>query len=805
MSGLGGVGKTQLALEYAYQYRSNYQVVFWAQADTYEALLSSFVIIASLLRLSERETYNHPVAVQAVKEWLQTHSGWLLILDNADDLAMIREFLPPIFEGHLLLTTRTHAMGRLGQRIEVDTLSPEMGALFLLRRAAIIPPDMSWEQVKISDRESALELTQELGGLPLALDQAGAYIEEAGCNISDYQQLYQQYRVVLLKERRGIIPDHPESVATTWLLSFERVEQVNPAASELLRLCAFLAPDSIPEEMITEGSQYLGPRLAAVAADAFLFNQAIGTLLAYSLIHRDANHHVLSIHRLVQAVLKDAMNKELLHIWAERTVWVVAVTFPREDHTRYSRCEQYLPHVRECIRLIELENIVFLEAAQLLDQAAHYLQQRTRYWEREPLYQQALRIREQLLGSTHQDTVQSMINLAWAYSLQEKYILAEPLWRQILTIREQQLGIMHPLTVQSMARLGSFCAGQGQDEEAELLYQHALTLREQIFGPTHPDTAEMLISLARLYRKQRKYERAEPLYERSLKIYEQLATSKTLSAAYYLGMSAQLYEEQGKYAQAEWLHLQELAIQERIWGPQHHCTAASLSSLAHFYHKQAQYEKAIPLFQRAVAIYEQTLGEVTYMASSLSGLAQIYRSQRKFEDAKSLYQQILAIDEQTFGPIHSHTAGSLSSLAQLYEEQEKNEKAVQLYQKAFSTYEKLLEAKHVSLRNISHGADQFHVRQDQPTDLLLLHQRLLAICEQALGLVHPSTAANLSRLAFFYHKQGKYEEAEAFYRRALATYAQMLGPRRPAELLKRYTSLLQAMGRKIDIKQLYAE
>src|SRR5262249_17898489 len=153
------------------------------------------------------------------------------------------------------------------------------------------------------DRALARQITQELGGLPLALDQAGGYLEETGSGLLDYLGIYHRYRVDLLKERRGLVADHPEPVATTWSLSFARVEQKSPAAADLLRLCSFLDPDAIPLEIITQGASDLGPQLAPLARDAYLLNQAIETLRAYSLIGRSSLTQTLSLHRLVQAVV----------------------------------------------------------------------------------------------------------------------------------------------------------------------------------------------------------------------------------------------------------------------------------------------------------------------------------------------------------------------------------------------------------------------------------------------------------------------------------------------------------------------
>ena len=318
ITGLGGIGKTQIAVEYAYRFHQDYQVVLWARGESTEALTSSYVAIASLLNLPEQEAQEQEITVQAVKTWLQTHNGWLLILDNADDLSLVPGFLAPAQGGHLLLTTRAFAVGHLASRLEVDTLTSEQGALFLLRRASLIAPDATLEHVSLQQRDLAIQVSQELGGLPLALDQAGAYLEATGTTLAVYQQIYQGHRTALLAQRRAQGADHPEPVATTWSLSFARVEETNHAAADLLRLCAYLAPDAIPEEILEQGAEHLGAVLEPVAADAFLLGQAIEALRAYSLIRRDPGLQTLSVHRLVQAVVRDALDETGKQHWVER-------------------------------------------------------------------------------------------------------------------------------------------------------------------------------------------------------------------------------------------------------------------------------------------------------------------------------------------------------------------------------------------------------------------------------------------------------------------------------------------------------
>lgn len=305
VSGLGGIGKTQLALEYAYRYARDYQAVLWASAESSESLLSSYVALAHTLRLPEQDAKEQEQAVQAVKRWLQTHRDWLLILDNADELEALSSFVPPVLGGHLLLTTRASATGRLARRIELSFLTLGQGALFLLRRSGLLAPDASLEQASQKEQALAVQLSMQLGGLPLALDQAGAYLEETGIGLAEYGQLYEQYQSDLLQRRGELASDHPLSVAATWLVSFQRVEARNPAAADLLRLLAWLSPDAIAEEILETGASYLGPVLAPVAVNGLLRNQAIEAGRAYSLVRRDPSEQMLSIHRLVQAVLRE--------------------------------------------------------------------------------------------------------------------------------------------------------------------------------------------------------------------------------------------------------------------------------------------------------------------------------------------------------------------------------------------------------------------------------------------------------------------------------------------------------------------
>jgi tetratricopeptide (TPR) repeat protein len=520
ISGLGGIGKTQTAVEYAYRYQSDYKAVLWAKANTREILVSDLVTLAGLLHLPEKDAQDQSLAVAAVKRWLQTHSGWLLILDNADDLAMAREFIPPAVKGHILLATRAEVMGRLAQRIDIEKMEPEEGALFLLRRAGIIAQDDPIDKASAQDRAKAREISQVMDGLPLALDQAGAYIDETACGLAGYLNLYRTRRAQLLKRRGGLVADHPEPVATTWSLSFETVEKANPAAADLLRLCAFLHPDAIPEEIITEGADELGPTLQPVAADPFELNAAIEELRKFSLLRRDPDAKTLTIHRLVQEVLKDRMSKKMQRRWAERTVRAVSSAFPSAEYETWERCKRCLPHAQTCAELIEQWDMEFAEAERLLAEAASYLDDRAQYGEAEALYQQAIAIGEKTLGLEHPTVATRLNNLALLYDEQGKYAEAEPLFRRAIVIDEKAYGPEHPELATYTNNLALLYSEQGKYAEAEPLYQRAIVIDEKAYGPDHPEVATDLNNLGVLYWKQGKYGQAEPLYQRALAIGE---------------------------------------------------------------------------------------------------------------------------------------------------------------------------------------------------------------------------------------------------------------------------------------------
>jgi hypothetical protein len=327
--------------------------VLWANADSRETLEQSYGALAALLQLPESSEQDQSRVIAAVRRWLATNTSWLLILDNADEIAIVRDFLPATHQGHVLLTTRAQALADIAQGLSVAPMGVEEGALLLLRRARKLDLTAPLDVANVSEHNAAATLAQEFDGLPLALDQAGAYCEETGSTIAGYLERYRSQRAQLLHRRGRLAKEHPQSVVATFALAFEKVREHNEGAADLLRLCAFLQPDTIPEELFLEAAPELGLRLRELASDPLALDEAIATLHAYSLVRGGTGTQELAMHRLVQAVLRDNMGKKEQRKWAVRAVRAIAHVFPdAEDVSNWPRCQRYIVQAQNCADLV---------------------------------------------------------------------------------------------------------------------------------------------------------------------------------------------------------------------------------------------------------------------------------------------------------------------------------------------------------------------------------------------------------------------------------------------------------------------
>jgi tetratricopeptide (TPR) repeat protein len=738
ISGLGGIGKTQIAVEYAYRYRKEYRYILWAQADSYELLTSDYVAIASLLNLRDANIQDQDVTVKAVKYWLETNRDWLLILDNVEDIGTASEFIPSEVKGHLLITTRAHATGIVARSLSIDKMEPAEGALFLLRRAKIIAQDADLETASDRDRTKAEEISTEVDGLPLALDQAGAFIEEVPTNLTEYIELYKSQGSILRQQRGDVTVDHPESVAVTFALSFEKVASENKESADILCICAFLAPDAIPEEIFTEAASVLGKFLKSLPFDPTKLTETIKVAGKYSLLRRNPDAKTLSIHRLVQAVLRDRMDIAQQLTWATMAVAFVNFAFPKVAFSTTSKCERLLPHVFVSAENIKYWNFTFPGAIELLTHAGAYLSEHARHSEAESLCSYALKITEE------------------AYPT------------------------IHSLRATAVNVLGMVYLAQGRYQDSEHLLQQALEISEKLFDVNDYRIALCLNNLGEVYRYQGKYKEAVSIYEQAIDILEKVDSPKDEHLVVVFNNLAEVYRIQGKYLESKAYYEKALAIAERALEPTHPQQSTCINNLANLYRIQGQYSLAEDLYRRAIEIFENAMGENHHgLATLLNNLGEILFQQGKYTEAETYLKRAEAIDEMVLGPHHPALAQELNNLALVYAAQDMDDKAEELYKQAITIWEQALGSEHPEVARGLKNLGVFYSERGNFKEVEQYFKRSLRIMEKSFGEEHFETAESLAALGGFYFLQERYTDAEALCKRALSTLKKTLGDNHP--------------------------
>jgi len=612
----------------------------------------------------------------------------------------------------------------LAQRIDIEIMDMVEAVLFLLRRAKLLAPATFLDQVPEDHLAAAEAIALEMDFLPLALDQAGAYVEEVGCSLSEYLKLYRTHRKELLQHRGHVPTYHPESVVTTWSLSFQKIEQAHPAATALLQLCAYLDPDAIPEELISEGSACLGPTLSLAAMDAFKLNAAIEELRKFSLIQRYPETRTLRIHRLVQSVLRDTMEIEDQRQWAERVVRATNIVFPESvEMTTWSRCRHYLSQAQACSVLIRNYTLTFEEGASLLSRTASYLQVYTLYKQAESLLQEALHIRKQILGPDHPRVAIAHRNLAHLYREQRDYA------------------------------------------QAESLFLHTLRIQEQALGPDHPEIISTLQGLADVYRSQERNGQAESLYQRALCIWERAGEQEYLKGAPLFNGLALIRCRQGKYNEAVALSKRALHMLEQALGPDHTDIAPLLNNLGFIYYRQEKHSDTGQLYRRAISIMEQALGpDHPRLTLLISNLAESLYYQKKYCEAEALYRQALHLAESSYGTEHLSVAYPLGGLANVYLQQGMHTKAEPLYLRALRLRELHQGALHPETAELLLDLAAFREAQGYYQEAISVYERVLSIQRQGLGPTHPEIATTLSRYSTLLRTLGLSDDTDAVRR-----------------------------------------
>jgi tetratricopeptide (TPR) repeat protein len=845
VTGLGGIGKTRLAVEYARRNREKFTGLLFARANTASELRDS---LAALCRddgiLDLREFASGAVAEQyaAVVRWLQHNPGWLLILDNVDTpegASAVRALVGQLEGGQIIVTSRLATWDE-SIRQNLDVMTPEEARLLLLRHSGSM------------DSSGADAVVAKLGFLPLALEQAAAYVKRQGPGFAGYLRLYEANERRMLESGLPESAEYPRPVFLTWRTTIDRLPE---GARRILRLHAWLAPTPFPIDLYVKGASLIFP-----GATELDIRDWIGSLIEYSLAARHPDD-TISVHALVQAVQRheehEASAASEIHptpetssspyttiralvgttaptpSWepASRTLWDILI--PHAEFLRrsavanlalssdtailwkvasaYSQRGDYraaIPPHRECLAI---ETQVFgAEHPNTLASAnnlAFLLERKGEYAEAEALYRRAMEASERVLGAEHPNTLTSVNNLAGLLMRKGEYAGAELLWRRALEARERVLGAEHPSTLMSANNLALLLESKGEYAGAERLYRHALEACDRVLGDAeHPDTLTLVNNLAGLLERKGEYAEAEPLWRRALKARERVLGAEHPDTLTLVNNLAGLLERKGEYAEAESLYRRALEVRERVLGAEHPDTLTLVNNLAFLLKSKGEYAEAERLWRRALEVRERVLGaDHPNTLTSVNNLALSLAIKGEYAEAEPLYRRALRAWERVLGAEHPNTLTSVNDLALLLMNKGQYAEAEPLHRRALGAWERVLGAEHPNTLTSVNNLAGLLASKGEYAEAERLWRRALEVRERVLGAEHPDTLTLVNNLAVLLKKKGEYADAEPLYRRALEATERVLGAEHPDTLgsVNNLAMLLESKGDYADAEPLY--
>ncbi|BAY91423.1 tetratricopeptide repeat protein [Tolypothrix sp. LEGE 11397] len=652
--GMGGLGKTELALQYAMTQRENYKGgLCWLQAKV-EDFGSQVVRFArTQLDLKPPEEFDLPAQVQYC--WRNWREGnVLLVVDDVTDYQQVRPYLQGASSRFKVLMTTRKKLGAAIKQLSLDVLQPD-AALELLRSLLAETPERIERELDVAN-----QLCEWLGYLPLGLELVGRYLARK-------PDLSLSKMMGRLKEKR-----------------LEQPATVNPEA-DMTAQRGIKAAFELSWQELAEGDKLLGCVLSLFAAAPIPWNfveQCLtekdegeleeirdDKLLNLHLLQRK-DEGIYQLHPLLREFFQSKFTgleqaEELKRSFSQVMV-AVAKKIPGtpilEEINTVSLAIAHIAEVaNNLIQYVSDEDIVWTFVGLI-----RFYEGQGLYTQAEPWNQQCLSTVQHRLGDNHPDVAASLNNLAGLYESQGKYDQAEPLYLQALELCKRLLGDNHRHVASSLNNLAHLYYSQGKYDQAEPLYLQALELRQRLLGDNHPDVATSLNNLAGLYESQGKYDQAETLHLQALELKQRLLGDNHPSVATSLNNLALLYYFQGKYDQAEPLYLQALELRQRLLGDNHPDVALSLNNLAKLYYSQGKYHQAEPLFLQALELYKRLLGDNhPHFAQSLNNLAYLYNSQGKYDQAEPLFLQALNIFERSLGGNHPNTVTVRENLANL--------------------------------------------------------------------------------------------------------------------------------------------
>jgi tetratricopeptide (TPR) repeat protein len=831
--GMGGSGKTQIALKYCQRAEATgmFTGVFWIDASDPNTVTQSFITIAEGLSLTKQDLADADASVQLVVSTIGAWTTpWLIIFDNYDQPAafkdkIISEYFPRESCGAILFTSRHAAATRLGHKIIVTSMPEDEGLDLLLLRAG---QNKSEENIREGEK-----IAQRLGYLALAIDQAGAYLSSRSLELHLFMDEYNNRQQKILEEtpdiweyRKKLNSAEAEtslSVFTTWEMSFDQIGTGGHNKRErehLLTLSAFFDNRDICEGFFRTHFELKHPEwmqifIAESDWDKYEFRDILADLLNLSLVQSvvtDTAGTRFSLHPLIQDWVKLRIDPHVRVEYTIEAISILADFIDAQDKvgSAFQSKQRIISHMDAAIhnsaQFLGCENE--LGTWSLVDPAisfAFFYQVWGRYQEAEELYGQVLKERKRQLGLDHPNTLGTMHNLAGIYRYQGRYQEAEELYGQVLKKQKRQPGPDHPDTLGTMHNLAVIYEVQGRYQEAEELYGQVLKEQKRQLGPDHLDILGTMHNLAGIYGHQGQYQKAEEVCEQVLKERKMqlgLDHSDTLGTMHNL---AGIYRYQGRYQKAEKLYEQVLNKQNQRLGPDHPDMLRTIHNLAVIYEVQGRYREAEELYGQVLKEQKRQLRPAhPDTLKTMHSLAGIYRHQGRYQEAEELFKEVLKEQNRQLGPDHPDTVRAMHSLAGIYGHQGQYQNAEELYKQVLKEQKRQLRPDHLDTLRTIHNLTSIYQHQGRYQKAEMLCEQVLKERKRQLGPDHPDTLGTIHNLTSIYRHQGRYQEAEELCKQVLKEQKRQLGPDHPDTLgtIRNLTSIYRHQGRYQEAEEL---
>ncbi|MDF5713878.1 MAG: tetratricopeptide repeat protein [Rhizonema sp. NSF051] len=661
IAGMGGVGKTELAIQYARQHETDYPGgICWlsARKSDLAANLRQFAQLHMNLEVPQKDRHGRLLNLTQQVEWCwqnwQPSEGLaLIVLDDVTNVENFRHLLPKANRFRVLITTRLRNLDANIEEISLDVLSLQE-ALQLL---TAVMDDKRVEEEEII----AQQLCEWLGYLPLGLELVGRYVAKKPPNYKLARMLQklneQRLDNEAINSSSSVMQQSLSTAQLGVLATFELSWlSLTPTTQLVAAFLSLFALNIFAWKWVESASESLNWS----STDVETANEQLYELYLIQSVEDTSGEYKIRIHHLIREFLLEKLAAlqeadDLKRGFAKVMVAIAKTISNSPTLEIITRVKDAIPHLMKVAQnltdAVSDDNLISVFYG-----LGRFYSGQGLYALAEPWLEQCVSVVQCRLGESHTHVATSFNNLAALYASQGKYVRAEPLYIKALELKQRLLEESHPEVATSFNNLAALYYSQGKYVEAEPLYIKALELRQRLLEESHPDVATSFNNLAALYYSQGKYVEAGELYIKALELRQQLLDESHPDVATSFNNLAALYYSQGKYVEAEPLYVKALELRQRLLGESHPEVATSFNNLAELYQSQGKYVEAEPIYVKALELRQRLLGEShPEVAMSFNNLAGLYQSQGKYNDAEQLYIKALENASKSLGVSHPNT------------------------------------------------------------------------------------------------------------------------------------------------------